>query len=85
VAARDTGCYQPFEQRALADARRADQHDISDLFRRLRSVLATRLGSIAHSSPFPIYAFAQVAPVAVSGFAVTGHARVPATLRCNRE
>jgi hypothetical protein len=53
VAARDTRCYQPFEKRALTDARRTDQHDISDLFRRLRSVLATRIGSIAHSSPFP--------------------------------
>jgi hypothetical protein len=54
MAARNTGCYQTFEQRALADARGPDEHDISDVFRRLRSVLATRLGSIAHSSPFPI-------------------------------
>src|SRR4030095_16798730 len=31
------------------------------------------------------YAFAQIAPVALFGFAVSRHARVPATLRCTRE
>jgi hypothetical protein len=54
VPARNSRCYQPFEKCALADARRPDEYDIADLFRRLRSVLTSRIGSIAHSSPFPI-------------------------------
>jgi hypothetical protein len=54
VAARNPRCYQPFEKRALADARRPYEHDIADLFRRPRSVFATCIGSVAHSSPFPV-------------------------------
>jgi hypothetical protein len=54
VAARYTRCDQPLEKRGLANARRTYQHDITDLFRRPWSMLATRIGSVAHSSPFPI-------------------------------
>ena len=42
------------EQRALAGAGRSDKHHVADQFRRLRTVLTARIGSIDHASPFPL-------------------------------
>ena len=75
----------PFEERALTYASRSDEHHVADVFRRLRSVLAARIGSIAHASPFPITPLRMPHACGVQTLPPTRHARVPATLRCNRE
>src|SRR5215211_1035176 len=54
VSSRRTRGYQCLKKRALAGTRRSHEHYVADMFWRLRTVLAARIGSIAHASPFPI-------------------------------